>query len=315
MRHWFLTIKAQIQRRTAVWGKLLVTLELLKKRFLRKHWIQLIARTIYQLGRNSAGDMAASMSYYILLSVFPLLIGAIGVLGYIFPSQMVQQELFRFFETNLPTSTALLRENITSIIELRGTLSVLGLVGLFWAGGAFFAAVGRAANRAWGISQYRPFLVRKLRDFVLSLGTGVLFFVSLGIASLDAFLPQVTLWFNFTLTAVLSRIVVFILIYAAYLLIYKYMPTTTVRWRDVWLGALLGAVMFEAVLNLFTLYLDRFANYQLVYGSIASVIAFLVWTYFSSFVLITGIQFSAELAKMKEESKLKDRFEDNRADS
>jgi len=113
-----------------------------------------------------------------------------------------------------------------------------------------------SSKSSLGISQYRPFLVRKLRDFVLSLGTGILFFVSLGIASLDAFLPQVTLWFNFTLTAVLSRIVVFILIYAAYLLIYKYMPTTTVRWRDVWLGALLGAVMFEAVLNLFTLYLD-----------------------------------------------------------
>ena len=100
---------------------LILKLDVIKRQFSRKRWVQFIVRVINRLGIDSAGDMAAALSYYSLLSVFPLLIGMISVLGFIFPSELVQEELFSFFEKNLPTSVGLLRENIAAIIGMRST--------------------------------------------------------------------------------------------------------------------------------------------------------------------------------------------------
>jgi membrane protein len=283
----------------AVRESLRKTLERLRKRWLDNRWGHTFERTMLKLGRDSASDTAASLSYYTLLSVFPLLIGVIAILGFVFPHQAVQAELFKFFETNLPTSAGLLQDNITSIMAWRGTLGILSLLGLFWSGSALFASIGRIANRAWGVHTYRPFLVRKLRDLILSVGTGIIFFISLGLAALQAFLPGITLPFNITLTEVVTQSVVLLLIYAAFLLINRYGPNANVRWKDVWLGALISALMFETARNLFTLYLERFANFQRVYGSVASVIAFLAWVYLSSFILIIGIEISAQSRELK----------------
>jgi len=274
--------------------------QLLKESFLQKRWGKLVVATAQKLDQDSAADMAAGLAYYSLLSVFPLLIGIIGLLGFIFPSELVQREIFSFFETNLPTMVGPLQENISAIIELRGTLGILGLIGLFWTGSALFGSIGRAMNRALGIKKPRPFYVRKPRDFIIGVSTGLIFFISLGLAAIPVFLPPATLPFGITLTAIITQILTFALIFLVFLLIYKYLPDTRVRWHNIWPGALLGAVTFEAVRNLFAWYLDRFANFQLVYGGVASVIAFLVWVYLSAFALIVGIEFSSEYARMKE---------------
>jgi membrane protein len=246
------------------------------KLLLQKRWVRLIVRTGNQLGYDGAGDMAASLSYYTVLGVFPLLLGIFSVLGYVFPNETVQRELFDFFERHLPTSTGLLRENITSIMELRGTLGIVSLFGLFWSGGALFGAIGRAVNRALGIRTLAPFYIRKLRDLFLALGTGILFFIILGLTVVSAFVPTARLPFGVFVTDVISRIVAFLLVFSVFLTIYKLMPAARMAWRDIWPGALLGAFLFEIVRNLFAFYLARFANFQLVYGSIASVIASLV---------------------------------------
>jgi membrane protein len=263
--------------------------------------VKFIVRVTNRLGIDAVGDMAASLSYYSLLSVFPLLIGVISVLGYIFPSALVQDELFSFFEKNLPTSLNLLRENIAAIIDMRSTLGVLSLIGLFWSGGALFSSIGRVADRAWEIRVYRSYFFRKGRDLILAVGTGIIFFISLGLTTISTILPELRLPFGITVTTIVTHILAFILIFTVFLLIYKYIPNTRIAWRDIWLSALIGASIFEGINYVFSWYLIRFANYQLVYGSITSVIAFVVWIYFSSLILIVGIEVSAVRAAMRME--------------
>lgn len=274
-------------------------LELIKESFLRQRWGQLIARTAYQMGADNAGDMAASVAYYALLSLFPLAIGVIAVLGFLIPSEAVQAELFAFFERNLPTSTGLLQDNIASIIDVRGTLGVLSLVGLFWSGSAIFGSIGRAMDRAWGVEQSQPIYITKPRDILLSAGTGVLFFVSLALTSVSSLVPSANLPFGATTTAIVTQALSFLLVLSVVLLIYRFMPNATVYWRDIWPGALLASIILVVLQSGFSLYVTRFANFQLVYGSIASVIALLLWIYASAFVLILGIEFSSEYAKIR----------------
>lgn len=280
---------------------LILKFQVIKRQFSQKRWVKFIVRVTNRLGIDAVGDMAASLSYYSLLSVFPLLIGVISVLGYIFPSALVQDELFSFFEKNLPTSLNLLRENIAAIIDMRSTLGVLSLIGLFWSGGALFSSIGRVADRAWEIRVYRSYFFRKGRDLILAVGTGIIFFISLGLTTISTILPELRLPFGITVTTIVTHILAFILIFTVFLLIYKYIPNTRIAWRDIWLSALIGASIFEGINYVFSWYLIRFANYQLVYGSITSVIAFVVWIYFSSLILIVGIEVSAVRAAMRME--------------
>ena len=101
------------------------------RRAKEKPAIAFIFRILDKLGRDGVGDMAASIAYYALLSLFPLLLGIIALLGIFLPSESVQSRIFDFFNQYIPNSSQFIQSNITSIIKLRGTLGILSLLGLF----------------------------------------------------------------------------------------------------------------------------------------------------------------------------------------
>ena len=84
-----------------------------------------------------------------------------------------------------------------------------------------------------------------------------------------------------------------------FLLLYKMVPNTKTYWRYIWPGALLAAVLFETSKNLFILYLERFASYQNVYGSLAPVIVLLLWAFVSSFIVLMGAEISLRIREVE----------------
>lgn len=262
--------------------------------------MQLVVRTVQELGDDDASHMAAGIAYYAILSLFPLLLGLIAILGFFLPSETVQEELFDFFRRNLPGSIEMLERNITDVIHLRGTLGLLGILGLFWSGSGMFGAVSRTINRAWDIHRDRPFYVRKLRDIAMALGISILFLLSLGATSVFTVLSSTDLPFIGTAVNVGAVLLAFVLNLAIFFILYKFVPNTKTYWRYIWPGALLVAILFEIAKSVFVLYLGRFAHYELVYGSVGSVIVLLLWVYISAFILILGAEFSSEYGRMRE---------------
>ena len=96
----------------------------------------------------------------------------------------------------------------------------------------------------------------------------------------------------------LLRILSFVFNLAIFLMLYKVLPNTQTHWRFIWPGALVAALLFEGGKFLFVLYLDNFATFSAVYGSIGSVIALLLWAYVSAFILILGAEMSSEFGRM-----------------
>ncbi len=96
-----------------------------------------------------------------------------------------------------------------------------------------------------------------------------------------------------------SRLLAFLLVLAVFLLLYKLVPFTKTYWHYIWPGALLAAVLFEIARTLFVFYLENFANYQLIYGSIASIIILLVWIYYSAFIMVLGAEFTFQYSRMR----------------
>jgi membrane protein len=264
--------------------------------------IRLVTATIEGAVEHDAAQRAAGVAYYSLLSIFPLMLGLIAVFGYFLPSVDFQNELLRFVDNNVPGASDFLRQNITQIIDLRGGMGILSIVLLFWSASAMFGAINLAINRAWEVRRYRlPFLLRKAGEIGMVFGLGIIFLLSLGAGHVISILRNVSdlAAADMIIVKVGSRLVAFLLIFIVFLLLYKLIPNTKTHWRYTWQGALIAAVFFEIARALFILYLENLVNFKYIYGSIASIIVLLVWTYYSAFIMIIGAEFSYQYSRLR----------------
>ncbi len=289
-----MTINQQIERLKA-------SLRKTKIRLLEIPALQLIYLTMDGSGKHDATQRAAGVAYYAFLSIFPLLLGLLALFGFFLPSANLQDELLRLFGNNFPGAAGFLRQNIENVVSLRGPVGILSMIFLFWGASAMFGAMSLAINRAWEIKLTRHFFIRKTSELGMALSVGMLLLISLGVSVIISILRGV---FDLPAAKLLivvvgSKILAFLLIFTVFLLLYKFIPNTRTYWRHVWPGALLTAIFFEIARTLFLFYLEHFANYQLIYGSISSIIILLIWIYYSAFIIILGAEFTYQYSLIR----------------
>ena len=263
-------------------------------------------RTVREMSADDATHMAAGVAYYAVLSLFPLTIGLISLLGLVLNSEHLEGEIFSFFQTYLPGSKELLSANVAATGSIRGFLGVVSFLGLFWSASLLFGAITRAVNRAWDIHQDRPFYIDKLRHVLMAFSVAPLFLLSFSTTWVVQLAGSHEIpgmgrveYLDHDAISLLTRPLPFLFSLTIFFLIYKFTPNTRTYWRYIWPGALLAAVAFELFKSVFVFYLEHFADYEQVYGSLASIIVLLAWTYFSSIILIAGAEFSSEYERMK----------------
>ena len=264
----------------------------------------LVYRTAREMSDDDATHMAAGLAYYAVLSLFPLSIGLISLLGMILESEAAKTEIVGFLESYLPGSGDLLAANAAATWQVRGLLGVISFLGLFWSASLLFGAITRSVNRAWDIHQDRPFYIDKVR-LIMAFSVAPLFLMSIGATTVLHMVGSVQIplvgevdLLNHYGINVLTRLVPLVFTVTIFLLIFKFTPNTRTHWRYVFPGALVAGILFEVAKSIFAFYLDNFANYERVYGSLASVVIMLAWTYFYGLILIAGAEFSSELERM-----------------
>ena len=268
--------------------------------------MELARRTWRELGDDFAVDLAASIAYYAILSLFPLAIGLVSLFSLILEADVVEAEVFGFFHTFLPGSEGIFASNVEAVENIRGLLGIISAIGLLWSSSLVFGAITRAVNRAWDIPNDRPFYVEKPRHFIMVFSVTPLVVLSVvsttGLQVLGneewpvvgslAFLEH-----NGINT--LARPLPFVFSLAIFLLIYKFAPYTRTYWRYVWPGALVAAVSFDVGKSVFVWYLENYAAYERIYGALASVIVLLAWTYMSGLIVVIGAEVSSEYQRMR----------------
>lgn len=269
-----------------------------QERVLTRPATRLIVATIQGLNAHDASHLAAGVAYYAMLSLFPLLLGLTAIFGIFLPSEEVQKELLDFFEINLPGLVDVAEDNIEGIIRVRGILGIISIIGLIWSGTAMFGAISRAVNRAMGIRKERPFVRKKLRDLAMALGLALLFLLSLGATAVQAVLARLDIAYFAIFAHAASVIAALVINGLIFLLLYKHVPNMKTTWRLILPGALLAAVLFEIAKRVFVLYTGQLANYEAVYGSLGSLIALLIWLYFSGFITVLGAEFNAQYHRL-----------------
>ena len=266
-------------------------------------YVRLAVRTVREMSDDDATHMAAGVAYYAIFSLFPLIIGLIAVFNLLPASEDRQAQFTEFIAGYLPGSEGLLDSNV----RVSGTLGAISILGLLWSGTAMFGAVARVVKRAWDVHKDRPLFINKPRQMGMAMLVGLMFLTSMAAAAFvrtAGDYARTGLPASDFLVSEASRVILqatsFSLTLATFLLIYKAMPNTRTYWRHVWPGALLAAVMFEAGKAAFLTYLDRFANFQDVYGSMGDFLVLLLWLYVSSLVLILGAELSSEYGRLRD---------------
>lgn len=238
--------------------------------------------------------MAASIAFWGIFSIFPMVIAVVLITGgFLSYDSFIEQ-----IGERVPVSQAFITDTLQGVTTNWPYTGTVAVGGLIWASLAVFAAVRKGLNTAWGITKPRSFFRERLIDFCLMLGAWTVFVISISISLIIEFSRSTFAFWDgawFLLEAGLPLVLTF----AVFAFLYRNMPNTHVRWRDVWIGALIAAVSFEVLRHGFLWYVGKISIYNLLYGTAATMVVLLAWAYFSGVVLLFGAVVSSRLNKLR----------------
>jgi len=246
--------------------------------------------------------MSAALAYYSVLSLPPLLVIVLANVGMIFGAEAAQGELERQLSDLLGDDGSAAIHQMISRAERPAEGALATLVGvtvlLFGASGVFGELQG-GLNTIWGVEPEAGrgiwgILRDRFLSFTMVLGMGFLLLVSLAIS---ATLSALGKWMGGLLSVsegllqALNFVASFSVIALLFALIFKILPDAKISWRDVWIGAVVTALLFTVGKFAMGLYLGR-ASIGTAYGAAGSLIVALVWIYYSAQILYTGAVFT-----------------------
>lgn len=271
--------------------------------------VRLLAqRSIQEFIDDRCTQIAASISYYVFFSVFPLTIFLVTAFGQLLRSDSVRDRVIDAMMEVVPLEPVEGREQLEEILSGVSTeLSLLGLfsiIGLLWAASAMMGALRVALNIAWDSTYRRPALKGKLVDIVMILIVGLLVGLSVATTGLRPFVRdaindvsdhysvagdvlEVGLW----LATYLIPMIASFLIFTA---LYRFVPAVKTTFNEIWPGALLAAVAFELAKVGFAFYITNFGNYNAIYGSLGAVIVFMLFIFIAANILLFGAEVASE---------------------
>lgn len=269
---------------------------------LRASWL-LLRDTISAWLDDDAPSMGAALAYYTLFSIAPLLLIVIALAGAVFGAEVARGGVLSELRGLMGEEGARAVEALLVSVhrEGNGFLATLGSLALLVIGATtVFAELQNAMDRIWRVATPASpgglwsWLRTRLLSLGLILGVGFLLMVSL-VAS--AALAGLSRWWTHllgdatVLAGVLDFGISFGLITVAFAMIYKWMPRVRLRWRDVWIGAAMTALLFTLGKQLIGTYLGG-GGVTSGFGAAASLVAVMMWVYYSAQIFLLGVEFT-----------------------
>lgn len=247
-----------------------------------------------------ANQAAAGLAYYVIFSLFPLLLVLISAGSYFVSTDQVYQKLLSLVQTNIPGSYSWIDENLSHILETRGAVGIIGLITLVWAASGGFINLAYNINLAWIEAPNRNFFQGRLLALEMIAGISGLFFLSLILDWIIHLLPffnistdsfsNLFIWSLFSTT--FSWLTIFLLFFA----MYYWVPTVNVKTKAAIWGAFSASATWKLATVLFSWYLrSGLGRYEMIYGSVGTIVAFLFLIYILAIVTLFGAHLTAAL--------------------
>jgi membrane protein len=241
--------------------------------------------------------VAGELSYTTLLSLVPLLAVGLAMLA-AFPAFAGMRDVIQgfMFDNFVPAAGDVVQKQFSSFLDNAGKLTIFGIIALGVTALLLLNTIEAAFNLIWREKRARPVIIRFLTYWaILTLGP-LLIGSSIALSSYIFTLTKLAGIEAFTgPLGELLRILPFVLLTIGLVALYVIMPARPARWRPALAGAVVAALLFEVLKRLFALYVTKFPSYEAVYGALAALPLFLIWTYLAWGVVLFGAEVAASL--------------------
>lgn len=267
-----------------------------------KSFWQILKKSVTDFVSEGAMKYSASLSYYTVFSITPVLVIIIGVVSIFYGREAVTGQIYHQFAGLMGEKTAALVQEALKNIQLSGTniiATVVGVITLIVGATGVFAELQDSLNKIWNLKVeaekgWLKFLTNRLISFSMIISLGFLLLVSLMLNATidflsDRFFTRFESWA--WIAGTLNTVVVFAIITVLFAFIFKFLPDALIEWRDVWAGAMFTAVLFILGKFLIGYYLST-SSVATVFGAAGSLALLLVWVYYSSAILFFGAGFT-----------------------
>ena len=263
----------------------------------------ILKHSAYAFSEDNAFKLSASLSYFTVFAMGPVLIIIISLAGIFFGKDAVAGRVYEELHDLIGSDSAMQIQNIiTNAQQTHATNigAIIGIILLFIAATGVFTEIQGSINFIWSVRAkpkkgWLKFLGDRLLSFSLVVGLGFLLMVTLIIDALLTLLSTRLMQFipNYTvyLFNVVNTLVILAVITGLFTVIYKVLPDALISWKDAVIGSAFTAVLFLLGKFLIGFYLGR-TDMGITYGAAASIVIILLWVYYSSLILYFGAEFT-----------------------
>jgi membrane protein len=257
-------------------------------------WLGILVNATRDTLKPGASVTAAAIAYFSLFSLFPIILLGIFIASLKWNPLLDAQFIIKRLEFIAPAFGNLLGENIDHITQTRGPVTIISLVGLLWSSSTIFYMLTQTMGEIWGYKRQRSIWKRRGLAilFVLTIIGPVLVlasFTSSIITNLNTLLPDLFI----QLDPRISLLVSILINIAFFMLLYMLFPHASATWREILPGAIGAGLLWELAKRSFLYFVSTYVSTSnLIYGSVASIVAFLTWAYLSGLIFLFGAYLS-----------------------
>ncbi|MES2275366.1 MAG: YihY/virulence factor BrkB family protein [Bacteroidota bacterium] len=282
-------------------------MKILNREFLKKIWKVLVA-TFHGFINDNGLKLSASLAYYTVFSIAPLLILVVSIVSIVFGHDAFSNKVYPELVSFVGSDAAKQIQDVIIKLSLSGKSGiavVAGTITLVIGATSMFLEIQDSLNMIWRVKAkpkrgWVKMLENRFLSFSLIISLGFLLLVSLILNllvlavsnRLEHYLPGLTVWVFNAINVGLA----FVVISALFAIIFKFLPDVEIHWRDVRSGAIFTAIMFMLGKYVIGLYI-QFTAQGSAYGAAGSIIVILIWIYYTAAILYIGAEFTQVYAE------------------
>jgi membrane protein len=262
--------------------------------------IEWIRRALARFTHVAGSRQAAAIAYYVLLSLFPLILFLASVAGLVLRDEGLRADFVSALADALPVTESgadEIEDALRGVSANAGTIGIISLVTLLWTASGMMGAIRGSLDSIDPDTPPRPFARGKIVDLIMLAGAAILLSASAGLTVATRVARDEvsdSVGFSGLLYDVLREVVPIGIGTGLLVLLLRYAPSGAPRTRDIWPAAVVGSVLLWGLSVGFASFIDAFGRYNVVYGSLAAVVVFLFFVYLAANIVLLTAAFAAE---------------------
>ncbi len=256
----------------------------------------IIRHTLNNFNLMRGPEACASLAYYGLFSIFPLLLAVVSIGSMFLEGELVKAEMLEIITQWIPISADAVNTQITTVLNMRGPVTIVAVISLLWSGSNVFEKIIVNVNRAFPNGNRPGFFKSRGMALLIILVMILLFSASQVVGAVVEIFPAAEnaifgrLITSTKVWAYLVELVPLVLKFLLFLAVYSWIPqSTSIFIKARLIGSVVSAVLWELSSRLLGWAISSgFTNYEIIYGSLASIIALMFWLYLSGYILFFG---------------------------